>query len=244
MYCRRAMHAHFGRVCCRLLTARGEEMNAELLEFTRRALEKGVTRDQLARALKQAGWREADIKAASSAYETTDFPLPVPKPRPYLSAREVFNYALLFTALYVSAWNLGSLVFTLVDLYFPDPQLAAGGAGAFRGSVSGQYLLNTIRSNIAAIVVAFPVFLLMFRSINAEIAKEPTKRDSRPRKWLTYLTLFVASALLIGDLSVLVYNVLGGDLPVRFMLKIATVAVIAGGAFTYFLMDIRKDEAP
>jgi len=210
-------------------------MNAELLEFTRRALERGVSHDALAEALKQAGWREADIKAALSAFAPIDFPLPVPKPRPYLSAREVFNYALLFTALYVSAWNLGALLFSLIDLRFPDPALSAGNS-------AGQYLFNAMRGNIAAVVVAFPVFLLMFRSIDAGIAKEPTKRDSRPRKWLTYLTLFVASALLIGDLSVLVYNVLGGDLPVRFVLKIATVAVIAGGAFAYFLWDIRKDE--
>jgi len=40
----------------------------------------------------------------------------------------------------------------------------------------------------------------------------------------------------------LVYNVLGGELTLRFFLKVLTVAVIAGGTFAYFLWDIRKEE--
>ena len=83
-------------------------MNTELLDFTRRALEQGVSRERIAAALKDAGWSDADIRAADGAFATADFPVPVPRPRPYLSAREVFIYALFFTALYVSAWNAGA----------------------------------------------------------------------------------------------------------------------------------------
>jgi hypothetical protein len=36
--------------------------------------------------------------------------------------------------------------------------------------------------------------------------------------------------------------VLGGELTTPFLLRVATVAVIAGGAFWYFLADVRKDE--
>ena len=38
-------------------------------------------------------------------------PVPVPRPRPYLSPREAFLYLLMFATLYLSAWHLGSLVF-------------------------------------------------------------------------------------------------------------------------------------
>lgn len=82
----------------------------------------------------------------------------------------------------------------------------------------------------------------MERSVTRTIARDPTKRASRPRKWLTYLTLFVAGVALVGDLVVLVYNVLGGELTVRFILKVLTVAVIGGGIFTFFLSDMRKEE--
>lgn len=87
------------------------------------------------------------------------------------------------------------------------------------------------------------MFLFIFRWTNKTIVANPARRGSRPCKWLTYLTLFVAAVTLAGDVMTLVYNVLGGELTARFLLKIATVAIIAGGAFTYFLTDIRKDDA-
>ena len=96
-------------------------MNSELLEFTRRALEKGIARPAVEGALKQAGWPQADIESAIGAFAQVEFPLPVPKPKPYLSAREVFIYLVMFTALYVSAYNLGSLAFEFIDRAFPDP---------------------------------------------------------------------------------------------------------------------------
>jgi hypothetical protein len=207
-------------------------MNSDLLEFTRQALGKGFARSEVQNILKQAGWAELDIKAATEAFASVDFPIPVPRPRPFLSAREVFLYLVLFSALYVGAYNLGSLIFEFINRAYPDPlqnRLFANSGDA-------------IRWNIASVVVAFPLFLLMFRSVNRAAARDPIKRSSRPRRWLTYLTLFIAAVSLTGDLTYLVYNALGGELTIRFLLKVATVAVIAGGTFLYFLTDIRKEE--
>jgi hypothetical protein len=39
-----------------------------------------------------------------------------------------------------------------------------------------------------------------------------------------------------------VYNVLGGELTIRFGLKVATAAIIAGTTFVYYLRDLRKEE--
>ncbi len=208
-------------------------MNDELLEFTRRALEKGVSRDRIAAALKEAGWSEADIRAAGQAFAEIDFPAPVPRPRPYLSAREVFVYALFFTALYVSAFNTGALIFRFIEMIFPDPLSLTPWSYDF---------YDAIRGNMAALLVAFPLFAFLFWLTRRSVVREPTKRASRPRRWLTYLTLFIASAMLIGDFSVLFYQLLGGELTTRFLLKFLTIAVIAGGAFGYFLIDVRKDE--
>lgn len=220
-------------------------MNPELLDFTRRALEKGAAPEQIQAALKEAGWREPDIRAATHAFAPVDFPVPVPRPRPYLSAREVFVYALFFTAVYVTAFNLGALNFSFIDLAVPEPSgrgppFLPGGAA----DLGRDVVLDRMRGQIAALVVAFPLFLFMHRLIRRGMAADPTKRDSRPRKWMTYLTLFVAASALIGDLSTLVYKALGGELTLRLILQLATIAVIAGGAFGYFLWDIRRDEAP
>lgn len=208
-------------------------MNPELLDFTRKALAAGAARGEIARALRQAGWAEAEVKAALGAFAEIDFPVPVPKPRPYLPAREVFLYLLLFASLHASAYNLGAIAFALIDRAFPDPlqdSRILGDAGA------------AIRWNLSALVVAFPLFLIVLRTVTRSIARDPVKRGSRVRKWLTYLTMFVAAAALAGDLVGLVYSALGGELTVRFLLKAGVVGGLAGGIFGYFLTDMRKEE--
>jgi len=207
-------------------------MNVELVEFTRRALAKGVERKEIADTLQRVGWAEYDVKAAMDSFADVAFPVPVPRPKPYLSAREVFVYLILFAALYAAVANIGSLIFELIDRSFPDP-------------LSKTYIQlsnGTIRWNISWIIITFPIFIFTFARVTRAVAKDPTKCASRPRKWLTYLTLFVAGAFLVGDAATLVYNLLGGEVTIRFALKVATIAIIAGGIFTYFVSDMRKDE--
>ena len=63
------------------------------------------------------------------------------------------------------------------------------------------------------------------------------------RRWLTYLTLLVGAGILIGVVTSIVYNLLGGELTIRFVLQVLTVGAITGSVFGYFLRDIRKEEA-
>ena len=60
---------------------------------------------------------------------------------------------------------------------------------------------------------------------------------------MTYLTLFVSAGFLMGDVTSLVYNLLGGEWTVRFLLKVLTVASIAGLVFGYYLRDLNRDES-
>ena len=209
---------------------RGKE---EIVHFVRESLTRGIQRSDIERALAEAGWQDDLIRDALGIFAEVEFPIPVPRPKPYLSAREVFIYLILFSALYVAAYHIGALVFELIDRRFPDP-------------LQNQYLARTsddrIRWNVSAIVVAFPIFILTFRAVTRAIASDPARRLSRPRKWLTYLTLFVAGVSLVGDVTFLVYNALGGELTARFLLKVATIGIIAGGIFAFFLADMRQEE--
>jgi hypothetical protein len=173
------------------------------------------------------------VEKGLAAFADTAFPVPVPRRRPYLSARETFFYLLQFTALYVSAFNLGRLLLLLINRGLPDPADA---------SYTQYYTNDQMRWSIASLAVAFPIFLLLSRTLARAESRDPERRGSKVRKWLTYLTLFVAAGILTGDLITLLYNLLGGELTSRFLLKVATVAAIAGGVFGYYLWDLRGEE--
>lgn len=201
--------------------------------FVREALSRGQSREAIEAALDGAGWPREQALSALNAYALVDFPVPVPKPRPYLSAREAFLYLVLFVTLYVAAWHLGSLLFDLINRAFPDP-------------ADSRYTVmrmgDSVRWSIASVVTAFPVFLFVARYLGRELTRNPVKRLSAVRRWLTYVTLFIAVTVLIGDVITLVYTVLGGEFTIRFGLKVLVAAVIAGATLGYYLNDLRRDE--
>lgn len=201
--------------------------------FVREALLRGQPRPSIEAALAQAGWPQDQVRDALDAYADVAFPVPVPRPRPYLSAREAFLYLVLFATLYVSAYHLGSLLFDLINRALPDP-------------ADRQYefmrLGSSMRWSVASLLVAFPVFLFVARMLARELARNPVKRLSAVRRWLTYMTLFLAAGIVIGDLIAAVYNVLGGELTLRFALKVLVVGAIAGTVFAWYLHDLRREE--
>jgi Domain of unknown function (DUF5671) len=206
----------------------------ELHTFVKEALAQKLPRADVDGALRRSGWSQTQIRGALAEFAEIDFPIPVPRPRPYLDARDAFLYLLLFAMLYTTAYQLGTLIFLLIDQAFPDP--------AFRTYRSLGGVRNAMRFSIASLIVATPVFLYVSRLTSREIQADPAKRNSKVRRWLTYLTLFVASSVLIGDVIALVYNLLSGELTVRLILKILTIALISGATFTFYLWDIRIDE--
>jgi hypothetical protein len=99
-----------------------------------------------------------------------------------------------------------------------------------------------MRWSVASLLVAFPVFLFVARHLGKDLARNPVKRLSAVRRWLTYLTLFLAAGIVVGDLIAAVYNLLGGELTLRFVLKVLVVGAIAGTVFAYYLFDLRHEE--
>ncbi len=211
-------------------------MAYDLQPFLQRALEQGETKEHIAQALKQAGWPDEEIASALQKFVTVDgFALPVPRREPYLSAREAFLYLVLFLTLYITAVSFGSLLFALVERAIPD---------ALQGIYERTSMLSGIRTSTASLIITFPIFVTLSRILERGLERDPQKRGSKVRKWLTYLTLFIAAVSIIVDLIVLVGSLLSGELGTRFLLKVAIVLLIAGTAFGYYLWDLRRDETP
>lgn len=138
----------------------------------------------------------------------------------------------MFSTLYISAIHLGSLLFEFIDHAFPGVSIPYERPWASWG----------IRFATSGLIVAFPVFLFSASRIAKEISIEPARRNSAVRRWLTYLTLFIAAMVIVGDLITLVFNLLSGELTVRFVLKVIVVAAIAGGIFSYYLWSSKADD--
>lgn len=146
--------------------------------------------------------------------------------------RDTFLYLLSIATLIASAVSLGVLLFQYVNIYYPDVLQ--------NYYISADSYKEPIRFALAGLVVLFPVFFWASRAIRKDIINFPEKRDLRLRKWLLYLTVFIAALVIIGDLVALINNYLQGDLTIRFLLKVASILFIAGSIFYYYYTQLRE----
>jgi len=207
-----------------------------LIDFVDKALSAGASRAETEQALLDAGWSKDQVNDALASFSEVRFAVPVPRPRARLSARDAFLYLLMFAMLYISAFNLGNLLFQVVDLNFPDPLVRGAGFDPV------EMAIDRIRRATASLIVAFPVFLFTAFQVAKGIRQDPARRASGVRKWLTYLTLFIAACIIVGDLIILLYSLLAGELTIRVTLKVIIVGLIAGGILVYYLWAMRADD--
>jgi hypothetical protein len=202
-----------------------------LEQFIAHARKKNVDHQTIRMLLLSAGWKEKDIARAIGA-STLEMPIPLPPDAG--GARDAFFHLLTFAAFYTTIISLVILFFSYINRLFPDPAVEQF---AMSDDLSG------IRWSIAAVLVACPLFFLLSRLLLREMQRNVEKASSGVRRWLTYLTLFVAATALMGDVITLVFTVLEGELSVRFLLKVAVVFALAGLTFSYYFLALRLPSA-
>lgn len=200
-----------------------------LTAYAREALASGADRPAIAAGLRAAGWSESEITAALSAWIDAPGLPPVPRPRAVVSARDAFRHGFMFFALGMLAVNLNLLVFALIDGWFPDP-LAPDPSNS-----------GAIRWAIAGLVIAYPVWAATSLGLARDAERDPGQRRGAVGRWLTWGALFLAATTLLGNGVAVIAGFLGGDLTRTFLLKAATVAIIAGSIFAFYGADRRED---
>lgn len=205
--------------------------DTELDRFVERALAAGASRRDAAQALEAAGWSRPQVRDALAQWADVPFPVPVPRPRPRVSARDAFVYLVTFGALFLAVGHLGALLFAFVDLALADPLEGAR-----------SHLRGRVRWSVSVLAVAWPVFLYLSVRTAHAVAREPARRNSAVRRWLTFLTLTLTAFVLVGDLVGLLDALLSGGLTLRFVLKALVVAALAGAVLGYYLHQARADD--
>lgn len=135
-------------------------------------------------------------------------------------------------AFYASTVAILTLIFAVINYAFPK--------------VVGAYpSYPSISLQVATLIVGFPLFLFLSWLIQKTFVTDPTLRDSAIRRWLAYITLFIAGAIIAGDLVTVIYYFLDGqDLTTGFLLKVLTLLVVASGIFIYYWREIRNRIMP
>jgi len=145
-------------------------------------------------------------------------------------AKDVFSYLLMIVMLYVGVISFVAMIWQYINVQFPDVlTFYFTGASAI------------IRGSISALLIVWPVLILVSWMIGKDLAKHEEKREMWIRKWLLYLTLFIASLTIIIDLITTTNNFLNGDMSVQFFLKVLVILIVAVCVFSYYLWDLKRD---
>jgi len=146
--------------------------------------------------------------------------------------RDFFLYTLSTVALYYCAGWLVSLLYDYINYAFGSIDYYA---------YNTSWLPDSMRWAMASLVVVFPLYILIMRTLRRDLEATPEKRELRIRKWLIYLTLSLASIAMVIDLVALLNQFLSGEFATTFFLKVLAVAVVAGLVFAYYLSELRRD---
>jgi hypothetical protein len=201
----------------------------ELGRFLDHAVAKGMDYTSVHQLLRAAGWRERDIARVFCARHLE---LPLPVRSGGSSARDTFFQLLAFTALYVWVIELVLLLFNILDIQFPEP------------GRDEHWRLSAMRRSLAAILVAFPLFSVLWRRMWREIKAQPERAATGPRRWLTHFSLYVAAVTVLANAITLVHYLLEGEQTLRFLLKVAVLFVVAASAFAYLSATLRWTQVP
>jgi hypothetical protein len=144
------------------------------------------------------------------------------------TAKDFFLQLGAIAALYASVIALISLLFKVINVAYPKITNAY------------QYYDKSIGLQVATIIVAFPIFLVLSWLIQKSFASDPQMREYGLRKWLAYVTLFVSGLIIAGDLVSVIYFFLDGmELTTAFLLKALTLLLVSLGIFGYFFRNLK-----
>lgn len=204
-----------------------------LLDFIDSMKSQGASDEFVVALLRQNGWSEKRVYQAFGAWYEGRTGRAIPNGGGRIEAsKDAFLYLLAFLTLAIWAIELGALLFTAIDRTFPNRILDYGNAMGATSTIAGE---------LASIMVGFPVFLAVSWGIARNVRSQPERLESPVRKWLTYIALVITAGTLIGDVVTFLAYFLRGDLDTRFILKVVTVLVVAGGIFVYYLDSLRRD---
>ncbi len=150
------------------------------------------------------------------------------------SSKDVLLNFGFFILLVRVVYDLGTIVFAAIDKLFPSTT-----AYQYYGSY-GSYGYSSISWPVSVTIVIFPILLILGWFIEKHYTAVPEERNSKARKFFTYLPLVITSLVLIGNFITVLYRFIDGqDLSIAFLLKSLTVVLISIVLFLYYFFELK-----
>ena len=209
-------------------------MQQTLVEYVVARLAAGRSRADICEELVALGWSEGN---AQSAYREGLIALGGPVPTGAMAAiasskvstGEVVANIFSFILLHIVIWSATYLSFGLVDL-----------ALVYAGHANDASLIAdkiaSINRCIAALAIAFPLYVLVMRHWLRGFQGAEPRTESRLTTWLTYIVLLIASIMMVGAMINLLNSLLQGTLSMQETLRVAVVfglSALVFGFYTY-----------
>ena len=145
-----------------------------------------------------------------------------------MTAKDFFLHIAVIILLYTGTVALLNILFNVINAAFPQV------------TQYSYFASTSISLPVATLIVVFPLFLFLANVLRKGYVADPGQKEYPVRKWLIYITLFIAGGVLVGDLVTLIYYFLDGqEMTTAFLLKILSILVVTGCIFGYYMDDLK-----
>lgn len=208
-------------------------MPTELDKYIVSSREQKVPDSDIKAQLIKSGWGEAEVDKGLAVSPAGDFLPPPPVPR--FGMWVAFQYIILFISLYISATSFAGILHQIVNDKITDSldNIGYSYAATFNDSL--------VRVYIAALIVAFPIFLVLFLILKRQVLQKPIVKSLKARKVLIYLTLVGTFLIMLGHLIMEIYGLLSGTTTTRSLAHLGVTLLVAGSIFIYFIFEVKED---
>lgn len=207
----------------------------KIIEYAVKKIEEGTSHDEIKKQLRAVGWSEDEADSAYAAgLANCGVPLPDKNAQKIFSKKsstvEIVVNFFSFILLGIFAVSLGVLLFGVINYFFQDKLV-----NYYKRSSA-----DSIHYAIASLIIGVPLYYFAMRFWFRRLGEDKLKVESKLTKWITYLVLLVAAVTVVGDLIVVIFNMLQGEITTRFFLKALTIFMITGGIFSFYFLERKK----
>lgn len=213
----------------------------ELADYIKKARAKKLSEEKIKNMLVEYGWALSDIEEALQKDDELTPPspnqskvLPIHKNN---TMWDTFEHILLFISLYVMAGAIALILHFFVDKW--SPGISTNIYGYFPSS--SDWDLTMFRGYLASLIVSMPLFIYFFLQIAKRTAQNPNLRELKSRKILIYITLTGTFIIMLFNIISIVYNFLGGNVSLNFLLNFIISISVSGIIFVYYSLQVKED---